>query len=241
MSSFERSDEQTFYLYTNMQFKEPIEKLVEKINNFLLKTSVDKLWKWREEQFKKCQEYKFNFVNEIAYDGRVDIVNNLTQLKPCIKEINSLYCEIFRLIKSIEEYHIEIMANDMNEPLMEQYITGIDTILGKTIEEITSNALQLNNDKEIIDNVILSCDYPITPTTPRIYTTNPKFANTNIYMYVENEENNLKFFLTELTLKINYITHAFNYLKHVGVILKSLNNYIRKNKYSANLSNEYMY
>lgn len=214
-----------------MQFKKPIEELIKHIDVFLGKYSVDQIWSWRERKMKQCQDYKFQFIREMAHDGRVDIINDWSELFPFFHDVNALYIETILIMYEIHKYSMTLAATDMNEPSLRYFMNGMKTILSTVGCDVSSSAVRISNETFVPSHNLLSKEYSLDYIPDKTYTFNPKYVQTTVDMYFENGTNDLYFYIKELDIIVEKLTHVIVDIRKTSLAMISFLKYLEIHNY----------
>ena len=151
----------------------------------LKETSPDTVWLWRKSKYDEFDSFVPVMDAPVIPDKRVSIANDITEMKPLIKRINSVIMETGRLLNEISSY-IHIKSIDyLDDPRIESPFGIVETLINGYEDSSSTFAYSRMNDSDsyVPDDTIVTSN-PFVYMKPCFFTNDPKLVNKHIHLYI---------------------------------------------------------
>ena len=206
--------------------KQQIKEITNDIDAFNKAYNADQIWKWSENKMEQIKACKLEFIDHIAFDKRCDVINDVTDLKPLIKDANLIFIKLNRFKDDVIHYAHKLMTENLGTPMIESTTEMIERAV-QPLESITSLAYRRSSDTYVSDTQFYS-EYKIPVIAIRYETDDPKLSYKKYIIYHrECDMNNIYICTDMLSKMVERILDNFhaiaaygNLVNDIGRILK---------------------
>lgn len=207
-----------------------LKSLYTDIEAFIKDFSADKIWEWYNDKIKEMDAFVPRLVNDVFIDERMNIVTDITELKPIVRTINEFITRLLYLTSVILKYIHSIMSENLDDPTYAGLCASLEETCANIERNIVFTGYKRKDDKFIDDTQFYS-EFTIPVCKQIFFTTDPSKVNKHIQFYIPGTPLD-KLPLEILRKTIGAILDNVRMIEMDASMVRMLETILRKNKVS---------